>query len=152
MKCYNHAEVDAVGTCTSCGRAVCQSCSVNLAGKIVCQKCLASGNTPNVQTKPYNPLSIVSIILSVLGLITCCCYGFGGILFGVPAAITGYIARKQLLQSETNQEGLPLANVGFWLGVSEAVLVIVAWLIIFLFYGAAIFTTFLPQLNNTNGW
>lgn len=155
MKCYSHPEIDAIGTCTNCGRAVCQSCSVNVADKIMCQKCLASGDTLNVRTassKSYNSLSIVSIILSVIGLVACLCYGLGGILFGVPAAIIGYIARKQLLQSETNQEGLALANVGLWLGISEAALSILAWLCILLLYGTAFFTTLFQQGNYTGVW
>ena len=154
MKCYNHPEEDAIGTCTSCGKAICQSCSVNIAGKLVCQSCLSSGNAPNLQktSKPYNPLSIVSIILGIIGLISCLCYGLGGILFGIPAAIIGYIAKKQLMNSKTNQEGLQLANVGFWLGISEAALSLAAWLFIFIFYGAVFFTTLLQQWNYTNGW
>ena len=45
MKCNAHAEVDAVGTCVSCNRAVCHECAVEVQGRLICRVCLASGKT-----------------------------------------------------------------------------------------------------------
>ncbi len=40
MKCYNHSDIDAVGTCTSCGKAICKDCGVETNGKLICKSCL----------------------------------------------------------------------------------------------------------------
>ena len=43
MQCANHPDVEAVGTCTSCGRPVCSECGVDAQGKLTCRQCLAEG-------------------------------------------------------------------------------------------------------------
>jgi hypothetical protein len=40
MKCYVHNDVDAVGTCTSRGKSLCQDCVRTVDGKLVCKDCL----------------------------------------------------------------------------------------------------------------
>ncbi|MBP7275989.1 MAG: hypothetical protein KBA51_07280, partial [Kiritimatiellae bacterium] len=30
MKCFNHEDRDAVGTCKSCGKGVCRECAVDM--------------------------------------------------------------------------------------------------------------------------
>lgn len=52
MKCYNHPDVDPVGSCTSCGRGICSECAVEVEGKLVCRDCLAAGR---VTTRKYDP-------------------------------------------------------------------------------------------------
>lgn len=42
MKCYIHNDVEAVGTCTTCGRAVCNECAQTINGKLVCKDCAQS--------------------------------------------------------------------------------------------------------------
>lgn len=42
MKCYIHPNVDAVGTCTKCGKMICQACSTEINGKLVCSQCSAA--------------------------------------------------------------------------------------------------------------
>jgi hypothetical protein len=39
LKCYYHAERDAVGTCANCGKAVCPECKVMLSQKCYCNPC-----------------------------------------------------------------------------------------------------------------
>lgn len=39
MKCAFHPEVDAVGVCSNCGRAVCEECKTAIGGKIYCPNC-----------------------------------------------------------------------------------------------------------------
>ena len=58
MKCYVHPEVDAVGTCTSCGKSVCSNCAVEKNGKLVCRTCadtMASQPTP--MAAPVSPVT-----------------------------------------------------------------------------------------------
>jgi len=147
MKCYYHPEVDAVATCTDCGKAICQSCAVNVGGRLLCQQCLASGTARGrAESVPTNPLAIVSLVLGILGLLGCVCGGsIGGILFGVPAGITGWIARKQLLQSGQGQQGLQLATVGLILGIAEVVLSIVVLIVFGSVYGLAFLSELLRQ-------
>ena len=37
MKCYNHHDQDAVGTCKQCYKGLCPSCAVDVGGGIACQ-------------------------------------------------------------------------------------------------------------------
>lgn len=37
MKCFNHEERDAVGTCKSCGKGVCRDCAVDLSKGLACR-------------------------------------------------------------------------------------------------------------------
>ena len=149
MKCYYHPEVDAVATCADCGKAVCQTCAVDVSGKILCQQCLATGTAVRGQVKettPTNPLAIISVVLGMLGLLGCTCGGIiGGILFGIPAGITGWIARKQLLQDEQNQQGLQLATAGLILGLAEVILGIIVLVLLGSVYGCALLSELLQQ-------
>lgn len=149
MKCHCHPEAEAVATCVDCGKAICQACAVNVAGKLLCQQCLASGTATRgraADAVPTNTLAIVSLILGILGLLGCFCGGsIGGILFGVPAGITGWIARKQILQAEQKQQGLELATFGLILGIAEVVLGIVILALCGSFYGFAFLSELLQQ-------
>ena len=151
MKCYYHPDVDAVATCSNCGKAICQTDAVNVAGKIVCQQCLSTGRATSVATavpsKPTNTLAIVSIGLGILGLVGCFCWGIFGIIFGALAAITGYMARKQIVASQGAQQGMQLATVGMIMGIAEAVLGLIILLAIIGIYGVGIFAAFLQQLQ-----
>lgn len=151
MKCYYHPAIDAVGSCISCGKAICQEDAVEVSGKIVCKECLATAPRTSIQTKPREPtntLAITSLILAILGLPGCCCGGvFGGLLLGFPAAITGYIARKQIRNSSEPQQGEPFALVGMIIGGG---LIVIA-LIFLVFFGSvtglAFFTDLFDSLN-----
>ncbi|PKP59694.1 MAG: hypothetical protein CVT88_04870 [Candidatus Altiarchaeales archaeon HGW-Altiarchaeales-1] len=41
MKCFDHPEVDAVMTCSSCGKGLCKDCVVQKGTKIYCSQCAA---------------------------------------------------------------------------------------------------------------
>lgn len=120
MKCYEHPTIEAVATCTNCGKAICQTCSVDVAGRLFCQRCIAAGSAarfqvqPSQPTKPTNILAIISLVLGVLGLC-------GGLPFSIGAWVTSYIANKQLTENP-NQEGAQFANAGKWLGIIITVL------------------------------
>ena len=126
MECYYHPGVEAVGTCVSCGKAVCQDCAVDVGGKIHCRQCVAAADHQAPGTSraaPTNTLAIVSVALGVSGLLGCVCGGgIGGLLLGTPATITGWVARKQILEAGSEQQGSDLATVGLVLGIAEVVL------------------------------
>ena len=72
MKCYFHPETDAVATCARCGKAICQSCAVNVAGRLFCQQCLATGpvatsQAVEVPTVPTNRNALISMLCGLGG-------------------------------------------------------------------------------------
>ena len=78
MKCQIHPENEAVGTCTSCGRPVCQECVVEVKGKNVCRECLASGKgIPSKQGKDPNTAFLLELIGGFLGFL-----GLGNLYVG----------------------------------------------------------------------
>ena len=68
MNCYYHADVPAIGTCTICGKAICEQDAVEVQGKLVCRQDLAEGKaiTPvgNVERSPKD--RSVALILEIL--------------------------------------------------------------------------------------
>jgi len=147
MKCHVHPEAEAQATCTRCGKAVCSDCAVDVGGKVVCRPCLAAASAvaPSQESAlSRNPLAIVSVTLAVLGALGCVCGGaLGGLLFGVPAAITGYLGRKKALEAGGDQQVTTLAMIGMIGGAAETVLS----LLLFLLLGAS-----LGLLAATNNW
>lgn len=136
MNCYYHPNIEAKATCVSCGRAVCHTCAVDIAGKITCQNCVANGKLAPQSNKPTNSLAVVSIVLGVLGIC------MPGLIFSVPAWILGNTALKQLKENP-NQEGLQLANAGRILGMVITILTGSLLLIYILFmFGTIIFALF----------
>lgn len=147
MQCYRHPEVEAIGTCTTCGRPVCEACAINVGGKLQCSECLAEGRVANVEAAPQaaapeagapyqatrmpiiktNTLAIISLVFGIVGLAGCvCCGGVGGIIVGLPTVVLGVIAWNQIKQNP-GEKGKELAMIGIVLGLIEIVLgVIVA--------------------------
>lgn len=39
MKCYNHPQIDAVGTCSQCGKGGCRDCIEDVGGAMLCENC-----------------------------------------------------------------------------------------------------------------
>lgn len=150
MKCYFHPEADAVVTCAECGKAICQSCSVNVSGKTYCQQCfdssVATAGSGAARASPTNPLAVISLALGILGPLGCLCGGsLGLLLFGILAAITGWIARNQISQRQNNRQGVSLATVGLVLGIAEVVLSIVITVLVGTTYGCALLSGLLSE-------
>lgn len=40
MKCFNHPDIEAVGVCSSCGKAICANCSMVIDNKVTCKACV----------------------------------------------------------------------------------------------------------------
>ena len=117
MRCYYHPEIEAVAACVACGKAICQTCSVDVAGRITCQRCLSAGGAGHPQLQPSRPTSPLAIASLMLGIIGLC----GGVPFAAAAWITGHLALKQLSEN-LNEEGAQLANAGKILGMAMTIL------------------------------
>ena len=67
---------------------------------------------PQYQT-PYRPmegLAIASMVVSLVGVVTMCLYGFGG-LVGVVGAILGHVARRRIQRTGANGGGMALTGI-----------------------------------------
>lgn len=40
MRCSYHQDREAIGTCSRCGRGICEECNVPVNGKYVCKNCI----------------------------------------------------------------------------------------------------------------
>jgi hypothetical protein len=67
MKCAVHPEVDAVGYCRNCGKALCPTCAREVRGMVYCEACLADMVTqprPAVGQGGRNP-----VLATMLGFV-----------------------------------------------------------------------------------
>lgn len=44
MRCYQHPDREAVGSCVSCGRGVCSECQQLVGGRMICPACSAESS------------------------------------------------------------------------------------------------------------
>ena len=74
------------------------------------------------QPQKTSPLAIVSLVLGIIG-VPCCTF----FVFGIGAVITGFLARKQINESQGTLKGGGMATAGLVLGALTIVLAIVVW-------------------------
>jgi hypothetical protein len=80
-------------------------------------------------TAGTNGMAIASLVLGIVGLVLCCCYGIGAVP-GLVGAILGHIGLKQI--KERGQEGRGMAIAGIATGwTAVAVAAIFVGLVIF---------------------
>lgn len=92
MKCFNHSEIDAVGVCKSCGRALCHDCiaevGLSCSCKGRCEAVVAILNDVTERSKTvYQKHSAIyrwSGIFAVMLGILLAGYGSVSIFFGDP--------------------------------------------------------------------
>jgi LiaI-LiaF-like transmembrane region len=104
MKCAAHSELDAIGFCRNCGKALCAQCARPVRGALYCEECLASRLTsappaPPPQALPPVPPSPVppGVPPAPLGSGPspglACCLGF---IPGVGAVVNGEYLKAAL--------------------------------------------------------
>lgn len=89
--------------------------------------------TPVQQSPSPDPLSVISMVLGIIGIVGDCCYGFG-FVFGIAGLICAIIARKKE-QNGFNLAGLICSIVSIALAVLILILVIV--LVVLGYYSAS---------------
>jgi hypothetical protein len=92
MKCYVHNDVDAVGTCVECGKALCADCMVNASGRVICKDCAGRLATHRAYAPEQKKEPFLALILSLLG-------GFvtGSLLFSLGQLYNGQIKKFIIL-------------------------------------------------------
>lgn len=100
MKCYIHAEREAMSICTACGKFICSQCHVELDKKATCINCIKKKmDTP--EKRMMSKKSVVAILLlvfifvSIFGSLPW--YGFFPViatLFGLTMAVFMFHKRK----------------------------------------------------------
>lgn len=108
MKCSIHPEVEAVGVCMHCGRAVCSTCSTMVAGRMCCNEC-ATGVTGIVVGKQTGK--------PVAG-------GILGIISGIVSLFIGIILIADGATVDTYWESVDWSEVG--LGIALVIVGIIA--------------------------
>lgn len=69
MQCFNHNDKPAIGTCSNCGKAVCNQCAISMEGKIKCRECLAKvGGGKDVNVNTAFTLELIGGFLGFLGI------------------------------------------------------------------------------------
>lgn len=68
MKCYNHAEVEAIGSCSNCGRGICNDCTIEVGDKLKCRNCVKLSGS-GVQLKNPGLAAVLSFFFAGLGQI-----------------------------------------------------------------------------------
>ena len=100
MKCYIHPDVEAIGTCTSCGKAICPACSMEVGGKLVCKPCGEKIATQCVTIQAANKKEpVLALLLSLVGGL------ISGLLIGLGQIYNGQVKKGIILC---------VAHVGAW--------------------------------------
>lgn len=77
--------------------------------------------------QPTNGMAIASMVVSLVGLVSLFCYGFGG-LVGIVGAILGHVARRQIRERGDAGGGMALAGVIIgWITVVLGVVIVAAF-------------------------
>jgi hypothetical protein len=92
--------------------------------------------TPN-KTNKLAIISLVTGILSLLSMVLSClgCWGIITFLFGIAGAVTGYLAKKEIDESDGSQSSRKMAIAGMIMGLAGVVLSIIMIVIVVVFYG-----------------
>jgi hypothetical protein len=83
--------------------------------------------------QPNNRFAIPALILGILSITGLCCYGVGGPILGIPAAILGHIGKREIRESGGAQGGQGMAQAGFITGIVGSVLGALGFVVIVLF-------------------
>jgi len=98
MRCFNHHDRDAFGTCKTCGKGLCLDCMKEVSGMIVCKdnpKCaetanlvaISYDNIKNVYSKRTRFFSgLTGFIFSIAGIFMIY-WGFGDLIMMILASV-----------------------------------------------------------------
>lgn len=79
--------------------------------------------------RPTSTMAIVSLVLGIIAVSAMGCYGVPGLLFGIPAVITGRLGRAEVQrrQGELQGDGMALAGLIMgWIATAIGALAVLA--------------------------
>ena len=68
------------------------------------------------------PNATTSLILGIVSIVTCCCYGIIGLPLGIAAVVLANKAKKLFLEAPENYDGYSNAKTGKVLGIIGIIL------------------------------
>jgi hypothetical protein len=71
---------------------------------------------------PTDQMAIWSLVIAILGLVGCCCFGVGGVIGGPIAFFMGGSSLKRIRASNGTVGGETLALIGRWGGLAVGIL------------------------------
>jgi hypothetical protein len=87
---------------------------------------------------PTDQMAIWSLVIAILGLVGCCCFGVGGVIGGPIAFFMGGSSLKRIRASNGTVGGETLALIGRWGGLAVGILglgILIVYILL-LTYGA----------------
>ena len=100
-----------------------------------------------MQYKPELPNSTLALVLGILSLATCFCYGF----LGLPLAIVAYVLGKNGMRtfhaSPDQYKGYDNAKAGYVLGIIGIILNAILLFFVLLMFVFSLSVPFLPYLD-----
>jgi hypothetical protein len=100
---------------------------------------------PGIAGAPTDQLAIWSLVIAILGLVGCCCFGVGGVIGGPIAFFMGGSSLNRIRASNGALGGDTLASIGRWGGLAVAIL----GLLILAFYIVIVLGGVLTSGNTT---
>lgn len=92
MKCFYHPDVEAIGTCTNCGKAICADCSMEVGGKLVCKPCTEKMAAQcAAPPAPCRKEPALALLLSLIGGLV------SGLLIGLGQVYNGQVKKGIIL-------------------------------------------------------
>ena len=99
--------------------------AISSGGALNQSRKVASSNSKKAAAPQTSALAIVSLALGLASIIFC----FGPIT-GIPAAIVGHMAKREIQNSDGKLTGSGLASAGFWMGILTVIFFVLFILII----------------------
>jgi hypothetical protein len=102
----------------------CTFCGYTLTGLNVNEKCPECGKPiwdSNISL-PTSGYSITSMVLGIVGIISCMIYGIPSLIFGSLALIFSHLGRKQMRNGERAGATNGFCITGFWTGIAGIVI------------------------------
>ncbi len=96
---------------------------------------------------PTDQMAIWSLVIAILGLVGCCCFGIGGVIGGPIAFFMGGSSLKRIRASNGTLGGETLALIGRWGGLGVGILgllVLVGYILLVVIGAASSSTTTTP--------
>ncbi|HET8855648.1 MAG TPA: CCC motif membrane protein [Salinimicrobium sp.] len=84
------------------------------------------------------PNSVLILVLGILSVLTCCCWGFIGLILGIITLVLAKKAKEIYLENPELYSGYGNVKTGRILaiiGIILSALTLISWLIMLIFYG-----------------